>query len=902
MKKTPLLITLLLFSSLAAQPRLGKWYCIEALYQGAPIQGFDATFEIKDQEYYEATFKRAWEQGNATALYAFSAKKDTLYSQLPIDITSTAGGRGLWTTKLIYNYFLDCTEDLWRQAGQTAIGYGVPPGANRSFILVEVQGDSLLILRSWDGKTQLTYTYGAKLPLHNLVTFSVVMTLQMQWGNFDPQAGDQVAVAIQLPAGELTRLLAPSTSPGIWEATYDFPPSLIGSTLAYRFSRLKSATGQWVREAEPRQFTLLAGTQRLPLAYFDNQTNLHPVAQMPVIQDDKMQDSPTVAYDIHLQRWLVVWRETVSGQYSLWGRFVDENGTIGPPFEILNNGPNGIYLPHAEYLANGRRFMVAWDDRRAGNGDIYGILLDPQGNKIPTPRSVAGGEFAICNHDSAQYHPRLAYNKLRGTVLCVWQDYRNSTKDQWGQTVNSDLYGRLLSEDGALLPPAEPSDSRSAMPIAFAPTVDERMPDVTYLGLHTSRIDEWLVVYSRYSLTKGTAEIWGVRVRGANGTRLDTWGRPVRQGVLHKVGAAQAPPWLPEFPISVSQSGGGRVASAPRELMGAYYRGSPHVAANDETYETPQLHTRRHINKLPECMVVWTEYLGYSADIMGQRVSYFPDSTAFRRGFKNQREADSLYTVVLLDEQGKPPADPAAWKTWEDFQICTDPYHQEYNELDYNQQDGTFLAVWNDWRVTLWDGSYPIEPGWQVPQSDIFGQRLRVLPGDTLFTLLDETGDSLASPLVNTPIACTEAYEGMRSYPPPAYGIKQNEFLVAYRYGAAPAQNDIYASLYNGTSTIPQPGSSVAAAGHQNSFALHQNYPNPFNSVTTIEYHVRDACRVILEVVDVRGRTVARFLDQFQQPGAYTVRFDTRELASGIYFYQIRMGEFKAAGKMVLAR
>ncbi|MDZ7391606.1 MAG: T9SS type A sorting domain-containing protein [candidate division KSB1 bacterium] len=389
-------------------------------------------------------------------------------------------------------------------------------------------------------------------------------------------------------------------------------------------------------------------------------------------------------------------------------------------------------------------------------------------------------------------------------------------------------------------------------------------------------------------------------MREAHGVHLDTWGRPVPEGSLQKAGAAHAPPWLPEFPISASQSCGGRVASAPPALMGASYRGSPHVAANDETYETPQPHTRRHMNTPPECMVVCTEYPGYTADIMGQWASYLPDITAFRRGCKYQREADSHYTVVLFDQQGTPPAVPTAWKTWDDFQICTDPYHQD--EPDYNQQDGTFLAVWNHWRRNLWDGSYGSEPGWQVPPSDIFGQRLRVLPGDTLFALLDGAGQSLACPLVNAPIACTEAYEGMRSYPPPTYGIKRNEFLVAYRYAATLGQNDIHASLYNGTWTLLEPDFSVAATGHQNSCALHQNYPNPFDSVTTIEYTVKDPRGIILEVVDVRGRTVGRLSDQVQQPGAYRVRFDTRELASGIFFYQIRVGDFQGAKKMVLLK
>ena len=36
--------------------------------------------------------------------------------------------------------------------------------------------------------------------------------------------------------------------------------------------------------------------------------------------------------------------------------------------------------------------------------------------------------------------------------------------------------------------------------------------------------------------------------------------------------------------------------------------------------------------------------------------------------------------------------------------------------------------------------------------------------------------------------------------------------------------------------------------------SLVQNYPNPFNGATTIEYALRSASRVVLEVYDLTGR------------------------------------------------
>lgn len=106
-----------------------------------------------------------------------------------------------------------------------------------------------------------------------------------------------------------------------------------------------------------------------------------------------------------------------------------------------------------------------------------------------------------------------------------------------------------------------------------------------------------------------------------------------------------------------------------------------------------------------------------------------------------------------------------------------------------------------------------------------------------------------------------------------------------------------------GTATIKvQTATGASSSTVDYVFSLQQNYPNPFNPYTTIEYQVKEPCRVILEVLDPRGRTVDLLIDGIHQPGAYSARFDAGALPAGIYFYQIRMGGFKAARKMVIMK
>jgi len=70
-------------------------------------------------------------------------------------------------------------------------------------------------------------------------------------------------------------------------------------------------------------------------------------------------------------------------------------------------------------------------------------------------------------------------------------------------------------------------------------------------------------------------------------------------------------------------------------------------------------------------------------------------------------------------------------------------------------------------------------------------------------------------------------------------------------------------------------------------FSLSQNYPNPFNSQTTIEYNLPEKSKeVVLEVYDISGKRIKRFVFQNQQ-GKYTYSFNFSSLPSGIYFYRL---------------
>ncbi|OGU75357.1 MAG: hypothetical protein A2V93_09835 [Ignavibacteria bacterium RBG_16_34_14] len=90
------------------------------------------------------------------------------------------------------------------------------------------------------------------------------------------------------------------------------------------------------------------------------------------------------------------------------------------------------------------------------------------------------------------------------------------------------------------------------------------------------------------------------------------------------------------------------------------------------------------------------------------------------------------------------------------------------------------------------------------------------------------------------------------------------------------------------------------------SFSLYQNYPNPFNPSTKIRFTISDFGFTILKVYDVLGNEVATLVDEELSAGEYEVEFQStvanQQLASGVYFYQLKGVSFIQTRKMILIR
>ena len=105
----------------------------------------------------------------------------------------------------------------------------------------------------------------------------------------------------------------------------------------------------------------------------------------------------------------------------------------------------------------------------------------------------------------------------------------------------------------------------------------------------------------------------------------------------------------------------------------------------------------------------------------------------------------------------------------------------------------------------------------------------------------------------------------------------------------------------------PDPNSVEQSDTIPNIFSLEQNYPNPFNPSTTIRYQLPEATRVSLVIFNLLGQEVRTMIKAEQVAGDYSVTWDGidkfgKEVASGVYVYRLKAGEFTDVKKLALTR
>ncbi len=125
-------------------------------------------------------------------------------------------------------------------------------------------------------------------------------------------------------------------------------------------------------------------------------------------------------------------------------------------------------------------------------------------------------------------------------------------------------------------------------------------------------------------------------------------------------------------------------------------------------------------------------------------------------------------------------------------------------------------------------------------------------------------------------------------------------FVLASRYNSSTWNHEVWVfELTDNTSSVVNEGTIT-------DFYLYNNFPNPFNPSTKIQFELNKQSYFELIIFDVVGKIVKTWAGE-KSAGLYTLVWDGRddnnlEVASGIYFFQLKSANSIQTKKLVLVR
>ncbi len=84
-------------------------------------------------------------------------------------------------------------------------------------------------------------------------------------------------------------------------------------------------------------------------------------------------------------------------------------------------------------------------------------------------------------------------------------------------------------------------------------------------------------------------------------------------------------------------------------------------------------------------------------------------------------------------------------------------------------------------------------------------------------------------------------------------------------------------------------------------FRLEDHFPNPFNASTNFRFNIPEAGLLTMHVYSLDGREIDS-LQQETTPGNFTLRWEPKDLPSGIYFYRATLAKQAITGKCLLVK
>jgi len=139
---------------------------------------------------------------------------------------------------------------------------------------------------------------------------------------------------------------------------------------------------------------------------------------------------------------IVIWEDSRSGQWDIYAQRIDAGGNgLWTPEGIAVCDVMGNQVDVTAAADGSRGAVIAWNDGRHGQEDIYAQRIDQYGTIL-----WPDGGAPVCTHEHRQTQAQLVSDEAGGAII-AWQDYRSGSRNQiFAQRINS--YGRALRPAG----------------------------------------------------------------------------------------------------------------------------------------------------------------------------------------------------------------------------------------------------------------------------------------------------------------------------------------------------------------------------------------------------------------------------------------------------------------------
>jgi hypothetical protein len=273
-------------------------------------------------------------------------------------------------------------------------------------------------------------------------------------------------------------------------------------------------------------------------------------------------------------------------------------------------------------------------------------------------------------------------------------------------------------------------------------------------------------------------------------------------------------------------------------------------------------------------------------------IKYLPNGdTAWVRRYNGTGDSTDVARAITVDASGNVYVTGESYDSGTDFDYCTVKYDASGTEVWVRTYDGPANGYDKATAIAL-DHSGNIYVTGESDGSGSGGDyaTLSYDPGGVVRWVKRYNGPGNASD-VATSIAVDDS---------------GNVCITGYSHASAEMGSNDYATVkYVQTSSGVT--DEIGDRERPSEFDLSQNYPNPFNPLTKIEFTLTKSGFVTLQIHDVLGRTVRALVAERLSSGFKSVHWDGRndrgiQVSSGIYFYQLKVGEFTETKRMLLLK